>query len=1400
MKKILASATAANGLFESITTSVLRATSAHPTTLVSLLLATLVLAACGGSSSSSSSGGGSGTAVTGSVVITDPVGNVTVFPDDGAVGYTLKITGPNPVPSAKSLHVTMSRTGDCKVTPTDVIEMGYDENNQATANFNVTYTGIKTEGGSCGVNFAVNEDGQTKNLQRTVTFKAEKPPSLVASLIGSTAGDSTNVPANQQVRVNIIATKQDASNTTAVSFLDMVTSSVGCVATLVSETHQYNGVIAGTSFATAAYDVSPHSPDAVSECGTFIFNVTEGSATENVDFSETISFDLNGFFLDTDGDNIVNGLDNCPMIVNPGQGDINNDGEGDACDTDIDGDDIVNSRDNCLSIANQDQSDLNGDGEGDVCDNNDGDVVITDPVGNVVGFPDDGAVSYTLNLAKQNLALTTISLNVTPTITGTCNITPAGVTPLTYNANNQAITDFVVTYTGIATDGGSCVVDFAVIELTNIGTLTRNLQRTVTFNAEQAPTLVAELIGNGRNIAESIPVRVNVTATKQDGGNAPAVTFPVSVVSSGTSSCTATLVGAASKQYVIGAGISTAVVTYNVSPTNPGADTNCGTFSFNAIEGSATGSTDFSDPLIFLMDRDSDGIADRIDNCLSIANQDQSDLNGDGEGDVCDNNDGDVVITDPVGNVAGFPDDGAVSYTLNLAKQNLALTTISLDVTPAITGNCNITPAGVTPLTYNANNQATTSFNITYTGIATDGGSCVVDFVVDEFTNIGLLTRNLQRTVTFNAEQTPNLVAELIGTGVDVDSVESVRVELTATKQDDSNTTAVTFRESVTSAACTATLDFSASAGSTIRQYGGVTAGASVSAIYNISPTISGAVSNCGNFIFTAIEGSATGSTDFSGFISFVFVDDDVDGIADGADNCLGVANQDQSDTDNDGEGDACDADVDGDGIANDLDNCPMLANQGQSDLDGNGQGDVCDTISDNDADGVVDAMDVDVDGDGLIELHTAAQLNMMRYNRHGTGLDDGTTDNDDIAGGNSMGCGGGLTGITTCNGYEQMADIDLNDLPKDAAGSNWVPVGKCGNSVDCGREGDLGLGERGVRTALFNGIFSGNDFIISNLLINVITERFGVGFFGAISSTSELRNVHIRGGNITLLGSEFRSGIASRFVGGLVGFGQSATIRASSATLTEIRGTPLYVGGLVGRGDSAIISSSVATVGSISGKDYVGGLVGDGIIAKIGSSVATVGSISGDDYVGGLVGGGAFATIGSSLATVGSISGDDYVGGLVGDGGAFATIGSSLVLTNSINGSSNVGALVGFVDSPSVTVSYWDSIVTLTPASGNTVGSERTTNSLQNENDFFATPGSSTSIYATWGSAWCDPATGVFTTNSNNPLASDANRVWDLGGPIKYPAITCVANFFPLAAQREASRRALAGELPLVD
>ena len=623
-------------------------------------------------------------------------------------------------------------------------------------------------------------------------------------------------------------------------------------------------------------------------------------------------------------------------------------------------------------------------------------------------------------------------------------------------------------------------------------------------------------------------------------------------------------------------------------------------------------------------------------------------------------------------------------------------------------------------------------------------------------------------------------------------------------------------------------------------------------------------------------------NTDGDGFADADDTDDDNDGRLDTRDNCplLLGGNTNQADNDDDGfaadartnankGGDICDADDDNDGRLDDADNCPLLLggniNQADNDNDGfdadartnaNKGGDICDTDDDND--GTNDIADVDDNGNGLIEISTHEQFNMIRHNLAGTNLTS-TAGGD----GDASGCVRVASRVdsnrTPCYGYELTADISL------ASYSNWVPIGTCVANIVC--------------PISFSGVFDGNNHSISNLTIAISSVSYGVGLFGSITSAAILRNLtlmnvtisstssgndfgslvgygrgasilDVRAVNVTIdaadvgaVGGLFGDGQSSTVssssvvahsisgsnsVGGLMGWGQSSTISSSPVVANSISGGSFYVGGLLGWGQSSTVSSSSVVAHSISGSgDYVGGLLGWGDSSTVSSSSVVAHSISGSsDYVGGLLGFGENAPVSSSSVVAHSISGFSSVGGLIGDGqsstvssssvvahsiSGFSSVGgllgfgrssivsSSLVLGGSLNGTSRVGGIVGASggasrDPRDVSNSYWLDSIVFTDAR------QLSTNRFGENKSVteIQSPIEFSGIYADWANGWCDPATGSYTTNSSSPLAIDANRVWDLGSASEYPAMTCFGNRLTPAQQRTATTKVLNDESPL--
>ena len=377
------------------------------------------------------------------------------------------------------------------------------------------------------------------------------------------------------------------------------------------------------------------------------------------------------------------------------------------------------------------------------------------------------------------------------------------------------------------------------------------------------------------------------------------------------------------------------------------------------------------------------------------------------------------------------------------------------------------------------------------------------------------------------------------------------------------------------------------------------------------------------------------------------------------------------------------------------------------------------------DDDGIANEKDYDYDGDGLIEIITAEDLDNIRLDFSGRTL-----------GGNSVGCAL-VQGKSSCTGYELGSDIDL------AGYGFWQPIGGCSTAA-CDNP--------------FTGKLIGNGHTISNVRINLGESVYGGGFFAALGRDSEVLNLHLRNVWINFVNAS----TGSENIGGLAGYAEDAGIISSSVAGLTIEGQAANVGGLLGYGDGVEISSSYVGEGNIEGSSGVGGLAGAMDNSIIRASYAAAGRIKGDNNVGGILGRGDGTRLSFSYAVTNELD--------------FRSSGDALV--------GNSGGTTGL----EVSDSYWAETVlfsSATPSSGANADMALMPVVMQRPVSFNDDAFGFGKIYANWEDAWCDPISGEFTTDPANEIALAGNRAWNLGSTRDLPRLSC----FGLAAVIEQDR-----------
>ncbi|MFH1786635.1 MAG: thrombospondin type 3 repeat-containing protein [archaeon] len=191
----------------------------------------------------------------------------------------------------------------------------------------------------------------------------------ITQVTPATIYSKSNAGTASSLQIAILNNGATAYNVGAALFSDdshiIVTSTLYNFGTFTANT---------TRTATFAAYVNPGTPT-----GNYPMHISLGSQTLNfnlhVELQASSTTNTSISPTDSDGDGIIDSLDNCPGVYNPSQTDTDGDGIGDACEgtgstqDDADGDGIVNTQDNCPNVANSNQLDSDGDGRGNVCDN-----------------------------------------------------------------------------------------------------------------------------------------------------------------------------------------------------------------------------------------------------------------------------------------------------------------------------------------------------------------------------------------------------------------------------------------------------------------------------------------------------------------------------------------------------------------------------------------------------------------------------------------------------------------------------------------------------------------------------------------------------------------------------------------------------------------------------------------------------------------------------------------------------------------------------------------------------------------------------------------------------------------------------------------------------------------------
>ena len=693
---------------------------------------------------------------------------------------------------------------------------------------------------------------------------------------------------------------------------------------------------------------------------------------------------------DREHDGVPDAVDNCPDHINPGQDDLDRDGDGDLCDPDIDGDGVNNDVDNCVYTPNPGQRDLDEDDVGDVCVNdrdNDGVFNEEDNCPLVYNPPD------LITLRQRDLDGDGLGDLCDPDLDGDSALNADDNCPLTRNSEqrdhdgdglgnrcdpdidgdgvrNQFDNCPLTPNPGQEDESGRGVGDACNGDLDLDGVISELDNCPLLYNPAQA-----DLDDDG--LGDACDPDIDEDGIENELDLCPRDR------SQDQSDLDGDGIGDLCDLDLDGDGIS------NVSDSCPRHPNPA------QLDGDQDGVGDACDS-----DRDRDGIGDDLDNCPTLFNAGQRDQDLDGLGDACDDDlDGDSLLNQ----------DDLCPYIPSPIQRDLDLDGFGDPCDPDLDGdgllneldNCQSTP--------NPNQEDTDGDGV---GDACDR-DLDLDDVLDEVDNCRFTPNTSQADLDLDG----------IGDVCDLDQDgDGVPNELDNCPRDPSPLRLDLDQDGLGDP-CDPDLDGDGvlnELDNCLRVENPEQADANLNGVGDLCDRdldqdgVVDGVDNC-----PELSNPNQLDLDQDGLGDLCDDDPDGDGLIGEEDLCPLTPSLIVTDLDGDGLGDPCDPDLDGDGIQNLVDNCPRSRNPEQADLDEDGVGDLCDvdsdadgslddhdncpqlfnpTQADLDGDGVGDACDPDVDGDGLLNTDDRCPrlIGLSQDDLDGDGLGDDCDLDDD--------------------------------------------------------------------------------------------------------------------------------------------------------------------------------------------------------------------------------------------------------------------------------------------------------------------------------------------------------------------------------------------------------------------